>query len=276
MAERSQYWDTAGAVGDGADTYSAVQVREQFRALFSTDRYASEGVLAGVLNSLAVSGATSPLSVASGGALVNGIYYQNTAAVSVAVATPAVGTTKRRVVLQAIWGSVQTVRIALISSADGVNSYPSLTQSDNSQWEIPLAGVTIDTAGAITLEDQRDYCHIATALVHRRRGGSSGSWASSGSTSYLVGGARVQAGTVNLVWSSNDQSDVTTITFPQAYSQTPQVKSLAILSADAPARKCVLSVESVSATQLKIRGQRADLSSFSVTYPVQWSVIGPK
>jgi hypothetical protein len=52
--------------------------------------------------------------------------------------------------------------------------------------------------------------------------------------------------------------------------------SLAILSADANARKCVLSVESVSATQLKIRGQRADLSSFSATYPVQWSVIGPK
>lgn len=276
MAESSRFWDTAGAVGDGADTYSAVQLRDMLRAMFTTDQYASEGVLAGVLQSLAVSGATSPLSVASGSAVVQGIYYQNTATVSVAVPTPSSGTTRHRVVLQAIWGLTQTVRVALISSNDGVNSYPALTQSDNSQWEIPLAGVTIDTAGSITLEDQRDYAHIATALVHRRRGGSSSSWNSAGSSNYLVGGARVQMGTVNLVWSSNDQSDVTTVTFPVAYRQTPQVRSLAILSNDANARKCVLSIEALAATYLKIRGQRADLANYSATLPVQWSVIGPK
>jgi hypothetical protein len=274
--ERSQFWDTAGAVGDGADTYSAVQVRTMLRALFSTDRYSSECVLPGVLNSLAVSGATSPLSLASGCAVVNGIYYQNTGALSVAVPTPSSGTTKHRVILRATWGGVQTVRAVLLSSADGTNSYPTLTQTDNSVWEVPLAGVTIDTGGAITLEDQRDYCHYASTILYRRRGGSSSSWNSAGSNTYSPGGTKRQGGTVNLTWNSDDKSDLTTVTFPSAFSQTPLVRNLAIVSNDANARKCVLSIESLSKTQLGIRGQRVDLTNFSATFPVQWAVEGAK
>jgi hypothetical protein len=273
-SESSQFWDTAGGVGDGADTYSAVQVRSMLRALFTTDRYSSECVLPGVLNSLAVSGASSPLSLASGCAVVNGIYYQNTGALSVAVPTPSSGTTKHRVILRATWGSTQTVRAALLSSADGTNSYPSLTQTDNSLWEVSLAGVTIDTSGVIALEDQRDYCHYATKLVYRRRGGSSSSWNSAGSNTYSPGGVKHQGGTVNLTWNSNDTSDTTTVTFPSAFSQTPLVRTLALLSNDANARKCVLSIESLSKTQLAIRGQRVDLTNFSATYPVQWLVEG--
>ena len=276
MAERSQFWDTAGAVGDGADTYGAVQLRDMLRAIWTPAGASSEGVLAGYGGGLAVSGASSPVSVASGCAMVSGVYYQNTASVNVAVPTPSTGTTKHRVVLQALWGTTQTVRLALISSADGTNSYPALTQSDNSRWEIPIAGVTIDTAGAITLEDQRDYCHLATALVHRRQGGSSSAWNSAGSSSYRVGGTRVQLGCISVSWSGDDKSDLATVTFPQAYSQTPKVRSLIIVSNDANARKCVLSIESLSKTQLQIRGQRCDLTNVTATYPVQWTVAGPK
>lgn len=275
MAERSQFWDTTG-VGDGADTYGAPQLRDMLRAVWTPAGAASEGVLAGYGGGLAVSGAATPVSVASGCALISGIYYQNTTAVSLAVPTPSSGTTKHRVVLQALWGITQTVRLALLSSPDGVNSYPALTQSDNSRWEIPLAGITIDSAGAITLDDQRDYAHLATTLIHRRQGGSSSAWASAGASSYRVGGVRVQLGCIPLTWSANDQSDVSTITFPVAYSQTPKVRGLVLLSADAPARKCVLSIESLSKTQLQIRGQRCDLSNFSATYPVAWTVVGPK
>lgn len=276
MAERSQFWDTAGAVGDGADTYGAVQLREMLRAIWTPGGAAAEGVLAGYGGGLAVSGAASPLSVATGCAMVGGIYYQNTASVSIAVPTPSTGTTKHRVVLQAQWGTTQSVRLALISSADGTNSYPALTQSDNSRWEIPLAGVTIDIAGGITLEDQRDYAHLATVLVHRRMGGSASAWQSAGSSSYRVGGARVQLGCTPLTWSGDDKSDPATILFPQAYSQTPKVRSLVLLSNDANARKCVLSIESLSKTQLQIRGQRCDTTNFTAAYLVQWTVVGPK
>ena len=276
MAERSQFWDTAGAVGDGADTYGAAQLREMLRAVWTPQLGTSEGVLAGVNGGLAVSGSATPLSVASGVALVSGIYYQNTAAVNVTVPTPSVGTTKHRVVLQALWAATATVRIALISSADGTNSYPSLTQQDNSRWEIALAGVTVDTAGSITLEDQRDYCHLATALIHRRRGGSSSSWNSGGTSNYVVGGVRIQAGVTTLTWDSNDQSDTKAITFPVAYSQKPLIQLTLLNAASSQKRTLLATVESVSASSVTLRGQRTDGSaSLSTTADVQWVAIGP-
>lgn len=276
MAERSQFWDTAGAVGDGADTYGAAQLREMLRAVWTPQLGTSEGVLAGYGGGLAVSGSSTPLSVSAGCALVSGIYYQNTAPVNVTVPTPSAGTTKHRVVVQALWGSTATARLALISSADGTNSYPSLTQQDNSRWEIALAGVTVDTAGSITLEDQRDYCHMATALVHRRRGGSSSSWNSGGSTNYIVGGARIQSGVATLTWDDNDQSDTKVVTFPVAYSQKPLVFLTLLNAANSQKRTLLATVESVSATSVTLRGQRTDgAADLITTADVQWTAIGP-
>lgn len=275
MAESSRFWDTSGAVGDGADTYSAYQVRELLRAAFTGDRYASEGVLAGVLNSLAVTGATSPVAVDTGCALVNGIYYQNTASVNVAVPTPSSGTTGHRVVLQALWGTTATVRIALISSADGTSSAPSLSQDENSRWEISLATLTIDTAGAITLTDARDYCHYSTALVHRRRGGSSSSWNSTGSTTYRVGGTKEQCGVATLTWDDNDDSDQTTVTFPSAFSQKPLVFLTLMNGGGTQERKLLATVYSVSASSFQIEGQRTDGSGdITTTASVMWRAVG--
>ena len=172
--------------------------------------------------------------------------------------------------------STATARLALVSSADGTNSYPALTQSDNSRWEIALSGVTVDTAGSITLEDQRDYCHMATALVHRRRGGSSSSWNSGGSTNYTVGGTRIQSGVATLTWDSNDQSDTKSVTFPVAYSQKPLIFLTLLNAASSQKRTLLPSVESVSASSVTLRGQRTDgTSSLSTTADVQWVAIGP-
>lgn len=276
MAENSMFWDTAAGLGDGADTYSAAQVRGLFRAAFTTDRYSSEGVLAGVLNSLAVSGSATPVAVASGCAIVQGIYYQNTASVSITVSTPTAGTTWHRVVLRATWGSSgQTVRAVLLSGTDGVASYPALTQQDNSRWEIPLAGVQIDTSGAITLVDQRDYAHYATALIERRQGGSSSSWNTAGSTNYRPGGVKRQMGVAELEWDDEDESDKTTVTFPSAFSQRPLVWVTLLNATDSQKRKLMPTIESLSNTQVVIRGQRTDGSSdLTLTCNVMWIAEG--
>ena len=235
MAERSQYWDTAGAVGDGADTYSAVQVREQFRALFSTDRYASEGVLAGVLNSLAVSGATSPLSVASGGALVNGILLpEHGGGQRRRGFTPAVGTTKRRVVLQAIWGQRADGRIA-----------PHLERGRRQQLPEPDAKRQQPVGDPARRGDHRyRWRHHAGGparlLPHRDRAGPPPArrlqrQLGQQRLDQLPGRRRARPGRdgqPGLVQQRPERRDDHHV--PQVYSQTPQVKSLAILRRTRP------------------------------------------
>lgn len=153
--EKSFLW-TTGATGDGASTYTQAETFGMFRRMFVTDP-TTQGVLKGYEGDLAVTGTTSPISVAKGAAIVYGSPYLSDAATSVAVATPSVGTTGHRVVLQMDW-TAQTTRIALLSSADGTATIPDVTQTANTKWEISLASLTITTAGVITVTDTRAYC----------------------------------------------------------------------------------------------------------------------
>jgi hypothetical protein len=109
-----------------------------------------------VFNGLAVSGTSSPMTLATGSACVYGFFYHCTVAGDVTKATPSVGTTGFRVVLRAGW-TAQTVRVAVVSSADGVSTIPAVTQSAGTTWEISLATGTITTGGVITLTDARTF-----------------------------------------------------------------------------------------------------------------------
>jgi len=271
LAQSSRFW-TTGTSNDGASTYGQDDITGFWRDLLSTDRQASEGVLAGVLNELAVSGTASPIAVASGSALGNGFYYNNSASLSIAVPTPTNGTTAHRVVLRVSY-TARTVRAALLSGTDGSVVLPALTQSEGTIFEVPLASLTIDTGGAVTITDARDYCHFGGAPIYRRQGGSTTAWNTAGTTSYKPGGVKVQRGTVNLTWSSNERSDVTTVTFPSAFSQTPLVH-VQIISSDANARKCFASVETIGKTTCGIRGLRVDLVNQTLTLPVMWRAAG--
>lgn len=166
MAEFSLFWTTGGA-GDGASAYTQAQLQAWLRRTFTTAP-ATEGVLKNYANGLAVSGAATPLTVATGAAVADGFPYENDAAVSLAVPTPAVGTTGKRVVLRAAHAA-RTVRIALITSADGVSAFPALTQSAGVTWEISLATLSVTTGGVITVTDARSYAHfnsqVATANI---------------------------------------------------------------------------------------------------------------
>lgn len=162
MSEFSLWWPTGGT-GDGASPYSSTQITDWLRRTF-LNVPASEGVLPNFGSTLAVTGSSSPLHVADGAAVVYGYPYTNSASVSVTVPTPTGGTTGHRVVLRATWGTTQTVRIALISSANGNSSYPALTQVAGTTWEIPLANLTITTGGVITINDARSLCHFNTMV----------------------------------------------------------------------------------------------------------------
>lgn len=273
MAESSRFWDTSG-VGDGADTYAASAVRELLRACFTTDHYTTQAVLGGVANSLAVTAVGALVSVATGAALVNGIYYQNTAVGSSTIPTPSNGTTGYRVALSADW-STQTVRIVLVSNGDGYPSPPNLSVTENGRWDVSLASFTIDTSGTIVLTDTREYCSFATALIHARRGGSSSAWNTQGSNIYTPGGTLEQCGVATLTWNSDHDSDVLTVQFPQAFKQNPIVFLTPISAGVTQARTLLATVESIGAASFKIHGERTDGSSnLSMSAGVLWRAVG--
>lgn len=156
MAERSQVWTTNGT-GDGTSGgYSAANWVQMTRQMFITNP-ATEGVLYGIGNNLAVTGTSSPVAVNTGAGLVYGIWYENDASVNVTIPTPSSATRIDRIVLRASW-SAQTVRITRIAGTEGSGSAPSLTQTANTTWDIPIANVSITTGGVCTVSDQRTYC----------------------------------------------------------------------------------------------------------------------
>lgn len=154
MAEFSRFW-TTNNTGDGpSGGYSSAVFTQFVRETFLTNP-ATEGVLFGVLNNLAVTGAASPVSVNTGAALVYGFYYGNDSAVNVTIPTPTTATRIDRIVLRVSWAA-QTVRITRIAGTEGAGA-PALTQVANTTWDIPLANASITTSGVITLTDQRTY-----------------------------------------------------------------------------------------------------------------------
>jgi hypothetical protein len=162
MAENSLFWTTGGA-GDGATPYDQEKIFAFWRQMFIGDDEATQGVVPRVGNRLEVTSGAGVVNVANGRAIVYGIPYKNTSVVAVPIPVPASNTRIDRIVLRANWAA-QTVRVTRIVGTEGAGA-PSLTQSYNSGtpslsvWDLPLAQVSITTGGAITVTDQRAYCH---------------------------------------------------------------------------------------------------------------------
>lgn len=272
MAERSQPWDSTGTGDGGASGYTETETEEFFRDLITGDRYASEGVFPGVLNELAVSGTTSPVTVATGAGMCYGTYYQNTSALTLAVTTPTVGTTGFRVNLRASWAA-QTVRATIVSSADGTSAIPALVQTAGTTYDIPLATGTITTGGSISLTDAREFIHLPTALCYRRQGGSSTDWSTAGTTNYTPGEALIQVGSVSVSFTSGTGTQA--VTFPTAFSQPPIVMLTVFNATSSTKRKLLPTIEALTATTLTIRVYLTDEGTTSSSSDVYWMAIGP-
>lgn len=162
MTQRSLFWD--GSVLGDCGPYTQSHLHDQFfRCILngSGDR----GVCRGWRNELLVSGTSSPVSVAAGGAVVYGMLFDMDAATTVNIPTPSSGNSRYdRIVVQRGWAE-QTVRIVRVSGVAAIfPSIPSLTQAAGTYWQIPLATVLIDDSGTITLTDSREWCAFPTEL----------------------------------------------------------------------------------------------------------------
>jgi len=161
MAETSRPWP--GTVLGDCGPYSATQWDDAWENMFTQDNSDTEGVLPGVLNELEVTNpAANTARVATGAALVKGKYYGNSANVDVNIPTPSSDTRIDRIVLRSLW-SAQTVRVTRIAGTEGAG-VPAITQVDGNTWDLTLAQVEITTSGAITITDEREYCHYATRV----------------------------------------------------------------------------------------------------------------
>lgn len=271
MAERSMPWDSTGT-GDGTLTgYTETQTLEMFRDLFTGDQYASMGVLAGVGGELAVTGSTMPLTVATGAGMVYGLYYQNTAALSLTNPPPVIGTTGLRVSLRADWAA-QTVRAVIIKNADNTAAPPGLTQTALTTFDIPLVTGTITTGGSVSLTDARTFVRMPTALIARRQGGSSSDWSIAGSSNYTPGETIRQMGAIQVTYSSG--SGTATVTFPTPFSAPPHIQLTTFNNVSSTRRKILATVESVTATTLVIRTYLTDESTTSSNVDIYWMAIG--
>lgn len=148
MAESSLFWD--GAAGDGGP-YGDDDVADTFlRALLNGD--GNQGVLAGWLNELLVSdGGGLNAAVATGGAIVYGLGYENTTAATVVL--PPSSTVW--VVVRRSWAA-STARLAQVAA---------LVQTPTVTYDIPLAQVTTGVAAITLITDARDYCEFSTTLA---------------------------------------------------------------------------------------------------------------
>lgn len=173
MTQKSFFWNGA-SVGD-ADAYTrgggyhlanaayeSPFVDIMLRALFNGD--GNRGVLRNIGNELAVAGVATPVTVDTGGALVYGMPYENTAVVNVAVMSPTSDTRQDRIVLRRDW-TAQTVRVTHLAGAEG-GGLPALVQSPapdgSGVYDVPLAALSVTTGGAITVTDEREYCQFGT------------------------------------------------------------------------------------------------------------------
>lgn len=155
MAETSYLWDNPGTgdspIGGYGNAYLCQVIN---RMLFNGD--GNQGVLRRFDNELEVTdGGVDTATVDTGGSFQYGVWHWNDTALNVNINAYRGGNCL--IVVRASWAT-QTSRI--VARAVGA-----LTQNPGVTYEIPLANIAINGAGAITLiTDTRDYCEFSTEI----------------------------------------------------------------------------------------------------------------
>lgn len=241
MAEKSYFW-TTGVSGDGLATYTQVDLQRAMEAVAAC--HGRIGVAPSLLNVLAGTvGGANTVNIDTGGAMVDGRPYYNDASVSVNIPNSTAGNERiDRVVLRADW-SARTVRVFRVAGTNSpAPTPPALTQISGTTWDLPLYQARVNSAGTVTLTDERQIARVATGDVaddaiddtkagsrvpqfRRRMGGDASQWGSGGSNSYTPTAVRIQAGVVGKVGTGGGTglSGSQRITFPEPFSGTPIV-----------------------------------------------------
>jgi hypothetical protein len=157
MTESSIFWGGT-TIGDHGN-YDDDTFSDFLRKVFTVDR-TTQGIIQDYLNELAVtnpSGAT--IRVATGGAIVDGKPYENTANVDFTVSAPGGGLNYYTVILRKDF-SAQTVRLDMLGPS--AVAFPTMTQTDGTVWEISLANVSITSGGVVALTPTGQLCVFAS------------------------------------------------------------------------------------------------------------------
>ena len=155
MAETSGFWTTSGA-GKGDQVASYTQAHHSTALMLAAGARGLDGVATSYLNGLAVTPGSGKVTVATGGGLVDGKWYTNSAAINHTISSPTAGTERiDRIVLQAVWSSFTVRCVKLAGTASSSPTPPALTQTRGGTFEISLAQVRVTSAGVITVTDER-------------------------------------------------------------------------------------------------------------------------
>ncbi len=152
MTESSRPW--AGIVTGDSGPYSDTEWADTWNSLFGPV-LANQGVFRNQLNELNLTGAVTPISVNTGRAIVDGIWYESTAAETFAIGTPA--TARIDIVVLRKTFAAQTVRLAVLTGTPGATPVPPALTQDGVTWEIAIWKIHVDNVGAITIiaDDRR-------------------------------------------------------------------------------------------------------------------------
>jgi hypothetical protein len=253
VTQTSGYWTTSGAPS-GHQVVSYTQAIAAKANAILAACFNFEGVAPGYLNALVGSvPAANTARIGTGGAVVDGQWYKNDAAVDVNIPSAVGGGNTRidRVVLRVTWASFQCV-ITRIAGTDAASPVvPSITQTPGTTYDIMLYQALVNTSGTVTLTDER----VMAAPTVNRQGGSATDWTITGSNNYSTIKTRIQIGCCQ-----TSVVGAIAVTFPVAFAQPPLVICTAIDST-------LAYVGTPSATQVSI------YSDPSKT--VMWMAIGP-
>ena len=170
MAELSRPW--SGIVTGDAGPYSDDQWTDAWKTV-GGPVIASQGAFRDQLNEFlaTIAGAVSPVTIATGRAMVNGIWYESNTTVDIAIPTPGANPRVDRIVLRADWAA-QTVRLTRVAGAEGATPVPpALVQNDGVTWDLPLWQVFITVGAALShWRDERSFIgqYVPTGLTDDR------------------------------------------------------------------------------------------------------------
>lgn len=268
MAELSGFWTTGGTVGDQQTSYTQAQWSTAAKILSACSGF--EGVAAGYLNALAgtVTGANT-VAINTGGALVDGKWFLNDASQDVNIPSASGGGNTRidRIVLRATWASFN-VSVTRIAGTDAASpTAPAITQTSGTTYDILLYQALVDTAGTVTLTDERVY---ASQFVHNRQGGHATAWATPGTNNYTPGPARIQTGVVTAGSIAAGAEASVSVTFPQPFRYTPVV----VVSPGGPAGDECTAWTTFSYTSTAFTGWVRNISSAEKEFYLFWIAIG--
>ncbi len=162
MTERSYYWDGT-STGDASLAPATVNIYNTliWKLLFASAD--NEGYIFNQAEELEVTGTLLSVQVGKGAALVNGTFYKSDEIESVVIDTPVTDPRIDRIVLRKDW-ALKTVRITKIEGTENASpTAPALVQTEEVQWDIPLAQALITTSGVITVTDEREKAVMRVA-----------------------------------------------------------------------------------------------------------------